>query len=112
MKCKRVAERKRFVSAEMMKWVDDSYDVIALVLSCALIPNFEVALKVGKPVARQAAKAINEAAAKGKTRYLASECPLAGYHIVQGIEREDPEAKISEAPHPIKLFAEAYGLKY
>ena len=40
--------------------------------------NFEKAMKVGKPVARQAAK--NDKA------YLASECPLAGMHVVQGIE--------------------------
>ncbi len=65
--------------------------------------NFDVALKVGKPTARQAAKS-------GKT-YVASECPLAGAHIMQGIERLDGEApKIELAPHPIVLFARAYGL--
>jgi len=39
--------------------------------------NFDVALKVGKPVMRQAANS-------GK-RYLASECPLAGRHLEQGL---------------------------
>jgi glycerol-3-phosphate dehydrogenase subunit C len=62
--------------------------------------NFEVALKVGKPVARQAAQS-------GKA-HVASECPLAAEHILQGIEAmgEQPPAK---ADHPIELFARAYG---
>jgi glycerol-3-phosphate dehydrogenase subunit C len=66
--------------------------------------NFEVALKVGKPVAKQAAT--------GGKPFLASECPLAGVHIVQGIERLNGEAKDapSTAFHPIELFARAYGL--
>ncbi len=65
--------------------------------------NFETALKVGRPVARQA----NDS---GKT-YLASECPLAGMHITQGMERLDQGAKqVEPALHPIELFARAYGL--
>src|SRR5437868_1825992 len=65
--------------------------------------NFEVALKVGKPVARQAAK--------NATKFLASECPLAGMHIVQGIERLESEKQDSAyAHHPIELFARAYGI--
>jgi glycerol-3-phosphate dehydrogenase subunit C len=65
--------------------------------------NFATALKVGKPVARTAAK-------NGKT-YLASECPLAGEHIVQGLQRLD-EAKpnIEHSLHPVELLAKAYGL--
>jgi glycerol-3-phosphate dehydrogenase subunit C len=65
--------------------------------------NFEVALKIGKPVARQAREA-------GKT-YLASGCPLAADHIRQGMERVDGEAPLPESSHhPIELFARAYGL--
>lgn len=66
--------------------------------------NFEVGLKVGKPVARQAAEA--------EKTYLASECPLAGEHIVQGIGRLNSDAKpaVEQASHPIELFARAYGL--
>jgi glycerol-3-phosphate dehydrogenase subunit C len=66
--------------------------------------NFEVALKVGRPVARQAAEA-------GKT-FVASECPLAGEHILQGIERLEIEGKpeVTRAQHPIELFAQAYGI--
>jgi glycerol-3-phosphate dehydrogenase subunit C len=66
--------------------------------------NFEVAIKVGRPVARQAAEA--------KKSFVASECPLAGAHVLQGMERAPTEGKIvpDRAPHPIELFAKAYGL--
>ena len=66
--------------------------------------NFATALKVGRPVVRTTAK-------NGKT-YLASECPLAGEHIVQGLKRLDDDEKpnIEHAKHPIELLARAYGL--
>jgi glycerol-3-phosphate dehydrogenase subunit C len=65
--------------------------------------NFETALKVGKPVARQAVR--------NAKRYLASECPLAGLHIAQGIEKlEGEKPKIETVAHPIILFARAYGI--
>ncbi len=66
--------------------------------------NFETAIKVGRPVARQASE--------GGKRHVASECPLAGLHILQGIERvQKGEGKApEEAPHPIQLIARAYGL--
>jgi glycerol-3-phosphate dehydrogenase subunit C len=65
--------------------------------------NFDVALKVGKPAARQALK--NEKA------FLASECPLAATHLLQGMQLIDGETKPpAEAFHPIELFARAYGL--
>lgn len=103
-------------AAEMLRMIPETK--VAIVERCsghggswgAMKDNFEVALKVGKPVARQAAKALGQSASKGRKRFVSSECPLAGDHIVQGIEREDPDAEIAEAPHPIKLFAMAYGL--
>jgi glycerol-3-phosphate dehydrogenase subunit C len=65
--------------------------------------NFDTALKVGKPVARQAAK--NDKA------FVASECPLAATHILQGMAALDNGSKTpAEAFHPIELFARAYGL--
>ncbi len=71
--------------------------------------NFETALKVGKPVARDMYKA--------EHKYVSSECPLAGMHILQGMERfaaDQPEGERkpvpSESHHPIQLFALAYGL--
>jgi glycerol-3-phosphate dehydrogenase subunit C len=63
--------------------------------------NFAVAMKVGRPAARQAAK-------DGKA-YLASECPLAALHLQQGVAAL--EAKPMETLHPIELMAKAYGLE-
>ena len=63
--------------------------------------NFETALKVGRPVARQIKK--------DAPKYFVSECPLAGMHIGQGVERADGEAP-ETAAHPVVLFARAYGI--
>jgi glycerol-3-phosphate dehydrogenase subunit C len=64
--------------------------------------NFDTALKVGKPVAK--------AAASQAKSFVASECPLAGEHILQGMEALDASApRPPESPHPIELFARAYG---
>ena len=70
----------------------------------------ETALKVGRTTARRAREAANP--------YLASECPLAGAHIVNGIGRQaskegDASAGLpaaGRAHHPIELLARAYGL--
>ncbi|MPY71587.1 MAG: glycerol-3-phosphate dehydrogenase, partial [Alphaproteobacteria bacterium] len=68
--------------------------------------NFETALKVGRPVARQALEKL--------PAHVVSECPLAGAHIVQGMERLAADgaeiAPPTVAPHPIELLARAYGL--
>jgi glycerol-3-phosphate dehydrogenase subunit C len=65
--------------------------------------NFETALKIGRPVARQALRA--------PTPYLASECPLAAMHILQGMELLAKEERLPERPlHPIELVARAYGI--
>ena len=66
-------------------------------------PNFEVALKVGKPVFRRVLDL--------KPDRIASECPLAGDHIAQGVAELDPAATSVPSVHPILLFAEAYGIK-
>ncbi|HYN37744.1 MAG TPA: heterodisulfide reductase-related iron-sulfur binding cluster, partial [Rhodospirillales bacterium] len=64
--------------------------------------NFEVALKVGKPVAKQAKE--------NATAFVVSECPLARDHIVQDMERMngDAVAGIDPVQHPIQLLARAY----
>lgn len=74
--------------------------------------NFETAIKVGKPVAKQA-KALGN-------RLVLSECPLAGEHILQGIEklssthptRADDNSSTTQftTAHPIEIFAKAYGI--
>ena len=60
--------------------------------------HFETALKVGKPVARQARAAA----------YISSECPLAADHVVQGVA--ELGARPGSAVHPIELFARASGV--
>jgi glycerol-3-phosphate dehydrogenase subunit C len=65
--------------------------------------NFETALKVGRPVMRQALR--------DPGAFVASECPLAGMHIVQGMEILAGDAKLPQGSvHPIELVARAYGL--
>lgn len=65
--------------------------------------NFEVALKVGKPVVRQAKKSAKA--------WVVSECPLASDHIRQGLEIADSDGKAPKTTaHPIQLLAQAYGL--
>ncbi|HEX4111191.1 MAG TPA: heterodisulfide reductase-related iron-sulfur binding cluster [Stellaceae bacterium] len=64
--------------------------------------NFDTALKVGAPVARQAVK--------NDKMFVASECPLAAAHILQGMERTDAAKTPAESFHPIELFARAYGV--
>ncbi len=102
-------------AAEMLRMIPETK--VAIIERCsghggswgAMKENFDVALKVGKPVAKQAVKAMQQSAEKDRKRYIASECPLAGEHIMQGVEREDGSLEIAHAPHPIKLFAKAYG---
>lgn len=64
--------------------------------------NFQTALKVGRPVAQTAVKQAKA--------FIASECPLAGEHIVQGIERIDGADAPVQSHNPIELIALAYGL--
>ena len=48
----------------------------------------------------------------GAPAFVASECPLAGAHVLQGIEKlqMDDKPEIARSHHPIELFARAYGL--
>jgi glycerol-3-phosphate dehydrogenase subunit C len=96
-------------AAEMLRLVPDAE--IKVIERCSghggswgvMKGNFETAIKIGRPVARQA---LND-----KQPFIASECPLAGLHIAQGMELM---AKGDQAPgravHPIELFARAYGI--
>ncbi len=110
MACHARAQNIGAKAAEMLRLVPEAE--VAVIERCSghggswgvMKQHFETALKVGKPAARQAAKS-------GKA-YLASECPLAGAHIMQGVERLDlePKPSFTESRHPIELFAQAYGL--
>ncbi len=107
--CHARAQNVGMKAAEMMRLIPDTE--IKVIQRCSghggswgvMKGNFETALKVGKPVARDAVKAEN--------KYVASECPLAGIHILQGMERIDGGEPPEKAPHPIELFARAYGIE-
>jgi len=59
-----------------------------------------LAIKVGRPAARQIKKKNN--------KYMASDCPLAGKHLKQ--LEQDTNISNSEALHPIELMAKSYRL--
>ena len=63
--------------------------------------NFETAIKVGTTAGRQIKKA--------DKAYIASECPLAGEHLLQIAGRLDDQDVPKQAPHPIELLARAWG---
>ncbi len=104
-------------AAQMLRLIPDA--MVGVVERCSghggswgvMKENFEVALKVGRPVARQA----NESGAK----YVVSECPLARDHIAQGVEKlranadkdeAAQQAELVQVQHPIELMAIAYGI--
>lgn len=67
--------------------------------------HFEIAMKVGKPAARQLYAA--------EKKHVVSECPLAGIHIEQEINSlEGSVNKPQRVAHPIVLMARAYGLTH
>ena len=107
--CHARAQNMGAKGAELLRLIPDS--TVSVIERCSghggawgiMAENFEVALKVGRPVARQARKAEGT---------VASECPLAAMHIRQGMEREPGEGPVPDtATHPILLFAEAYGIR-
>jgi glycerol-3-phosphate dehydrogenase subunit C len=62
---------------------------------------FANSMKIGRPVFRQ--MAANE------PDYVASDCPIAGRHIVQGMREGGQEVK-AQKRHPLTLLRIAYGL--
>jgi len=107
--CHARAQNMGAKAAEMLRLLPEAD--VAVIERCSghggswgvLKANFDTALKVGKPVARQAAK--------NERRFVSSECPLAAAHILQGIGMLEGESKPPvRARHPIELFAQAYGL--
>jgi glycerol-3-phosphate dehydrogenase subunit C len=97
-------------AAEMLRLIPDTK--VSVIERCSghggswgiFKENYDIALKVGKPVSRQALKEAN--------KYVVSECPLAGMHILQGMEEIEKGAAAipSQSEHPIELVAKAYGL--
>ena len=95
-------------AADMLRYIPDTdVDVIE---RCSghggtfgvLKPTHEVAMKVGKPVARTAKK-------NGR-KNIASDCPLAAKHILQGMNALGDAPQDVRAVHPIELIAQSYGL--
>lgn len=73
--------------------------------------NFDIALKIGKPVFKQAIAQ--------KNGFVASECPLAGQHIRQGMEITEKTSNSEDTSpsshdfihaHPLEILAYAFGL--
>ncbi|MFQ5776254.1 MAG: heterodisulfide reductase-related iron-sulfur binding cluster [Kiloniellaceae bacterium] len=110
MACHARAQNIGAKAAEMLRLIPEAD--VAVIERCSghggswgvMKAHFETALKVGRPAARQAA-------GSGKA-YLASECPLAGTHLLQTVARLEGGSNpaFETACHPIELFARAYGL--
>jgi Fe-S oxidoreductase len=60
---------------------------------------FDNSMKIGRPVFRQMAAA--------EAKYVASDCPIAARHIMQGM---GAEAGAAEKLHPLSLLRKAYGI--
>jgi glycerol-3-phosphate dehydrogenase subunit C len=63
--------------------------------------NFDTAIKIGKPAARNIAK--------GNPDIVVSECPLAGPHLKQVMEANGADNIPERIGHPIEVMAKAYG---
>ena len=109
MACHARAQNMGQKAAEMLRLLPDAD--VAVVERCSghggswgfKQEHFETALKVGRPAARQLRDA--------DKMFVTSECPLAGLHIAQGIEKLGGDAPRPQlVTHPIQLFARAYGL--
>jgi glycerol-3-phosphate dehydrogenase subunit C len=105
--CHARAQNMGAKAAEMLRLLPDTE--IKVIERCSghggswgvMKENFEVALKVGRPVAKQALD--------NKLGFVVSECPLARDHIVQGMEKaaNEPPA-VEPVAHPIQIIARAY----
>jgi glycerol-3-phosphate dehydrogenase subunit C len=108
--CHARAQNMGAKSAEMLRLIPDT--TVELVERCSghggtfgvMKDTFPVAVKVGRPTARQIA-------AKG-LETLCSDCPLACKHLGQLLVAEtSPDAKAApRQAHPIEILAQAYGL--
>jgi glycerol-3-phosphate dehydrogenase subunit C len=108
--CHARAQNMGAKSAEMLRLIPGT--AVELVERCSghggtfgvMKATYPLAVKVGKPAARQVA-------AKG-SETLCSDCPLACKHLGQLLEAEtaDKGGKAPHQDHPIEVMARAYGL--
>jgi len=107
--CHARAQNMGAKSAQMLRLIPDVQ--VDLIERCSghggtfgvMKETHEIAVKVGRPAARQVAQKGNDT--------LCSDCPLACKHLGQMVSAQLGED--SAAPrraHPIEIFAEAYGL--
>jgi len=73
-----------------------------------------IAMKVGRPVFSKTLSNAEETAREA-THYVASDCPLAMEHILQGVSESAKERRVQLAhspagKHPVELVAMAYGI--
>ena len=106
--CHARAQNMGAKSAEMLRLIPGTK--VDLVERCSghggafwvMKETYGVAVKVGKPAARQVAQKANET--------LCSDCPLACKHLGQLLTTEVKDAgKPPIQAHPIEVFARAYG---
>jgi len=107
--CHARAQNMGAKSAEMLRLIPDTK--VDLVERCSghggtfgvVKPTHDVAMKVGKPAARQVSQKGNET--------LCSDCPLACKHLGQLVSADLAEGAHAPAQaHPIEILARAYGL--
>ena len=106
--CHARAQNMGAKSAELLRLIPDTN--VDLVERCSghggtfgvMKDTHGIAMKVGRPAARQVAKTGDET--------LCSDCPLACKHLGQLLEAELAEGAQPAQGHPIEVFARAYGL--
>ena len=107
--CHARAQNMGAKSAQMLRLIPDAK--VELIERCSghggtfgvMKETFPVAVKVGKPTARQVAKQEND--------NLCSDCPLACKHLGQLVSAElAQDAAQPRQAHPIEIMGEAYGL--
>ncbi|WP_020558357.1 (Fe-S)-binding protein [Thiofilum flexile] len=62
----------------------------------------DTAMKICRPVVNKVEQA--------KADYYASDCPMAGHHIENGLQQKEPDTAVKAPTHPLALLRMAYGL--
>jgi glycerol-3-phosphate dehydrogenase subunit C len=96
-------------AAEMLKLIPQTK--VDVVERCAGHGGTFGVLKETRPLANKVARPAVRSVAGFDNAHIASDCPLAAKHIVQGVrEMADSTTKTIEPEHPVQLMARAYGL--